>query len=164
MNCSTPGFTISQSLLKFMFIESVVPSNHLILCSASFPLLCMEVRTILFMAFLAPKAPREWGWSKGLRREEKWRELGNFITYWCLQNSWEVLANPIRELERVITAQEGLVLFFTYLKKIYLFIYLAASGLSCSIPGLYWVMQESFIVAPGLTYPKACESPWWLRW
>ena len=123
-----------------------------------------QVRTILFMAFLAPKAPREWGWSKGLRREEKWRELGNFITYWCLQNSWEVLANPIRELERVITAQEGLVLFFTYFKKIYLFIYLAASGLSCSIPGLYWVMQESFIVAPGLTYPKACESPWWLRW
>ena len=25
-------FTISQSLLKFMFIESVMPSNHLILC------------------------------------------------------------------------------------------------------------------------------------
>ena len=26
------SFTISQSLLKFMFIESVMPSNHLILC------------------------------------------------------------------------------------------------------------------------------------
>ena len=35
MDCSTPGypaFTISQSLLKFMFIEWVIPSNHLILC------------------------------------------------------------------------------------------------------------------------------------
>ena len=36
MDCSTPvslSFTISQSLLKFiMFIESVMPSNHLILC------------------------------------------------------------------------------------------------------------------------------------
>ena len=35
MNCSTPGFsvlTISQSLLKLMSIESVIPSNHLILC------------------------------------------------------------------------------------------------------------------------------------
>ena len=33
MDCSTPGypvFTISQSLLKLMFIESVMPSNHLI--------------------------------------------------------------------------------------------------------------------------------------
>ena len=35
MECSTPGspsFTISQSLFKLMFIESMVPSNHLILC------------------------------------------------------------------------------------------------------------------------------------
>ena len=35
MNCSTPGFPVhtnSRSLLKFMSIASVTPSNHLILC------------------------------------------------------------------------------------------------------------------------------------
>ena len=35
MDCSTPGFPIhtnSQSLLKLMAIESVMPSNHLTLC------------------------------------------------------------------------------------------------------------------------------------
>ena len=35
MDCSTPGFpifTTSQRLLKLMSIESVMPSNHLILC------------------------------------------------------------------------------------------------------------------------------------
>ena len=35
MDCSMPGspvFTISWSLLSFLFIESVMPSNHLILC------------------------------------------------------------------------------------------------------------------------------------
>ena len=35
MDCSTAGFlsfTISRSLLKLMSIESVMPSNHLILC------------------------------------------------------------------------------------------------------------------------------------
>ena len=35
MDCSTPGFpsfTISQSLLKLISIESVMSSNHLILC------------------------------------------------------------------------------------------------------------------------------------
>ena len=35
MDCSTSGFpvlTISQSLLKLMSIESMMPSNHLILC------------------------------------------------------------------------------------------------------------------------------------
>ena len=34
-DCSTPGFPVfhhSQSLLKLMSIESVIPSNHLILC------------------------------------------------------------------------------------------------------------------------------------
>ena len=35
MECSTPGFPVhhqSQSLLKLMSIELVMPSNHLILC------------------------------------------------------------------------------------------------------------------------------------
>ena len=35
MDCSTPGFlsfTVSQGLLKLMSIESVMPSNLLILC------------------------------------------------------------------------------------------------------------------------------------
>ena len=41
MDCSTPdflSFTISSSLLKLMSIDSVMPSNHLILCC---PLLLM---------------------------------------------------------------------------------------------------------------------------
>ena len=29
---ASPSFTVSQNLLKFMSIESVIPSNHLILC------------------------------------------------------------------------------------------------------------------------------------
>ena len=42
MDCSMPGFvsfTISQNLLKFMSIESVMPSNCLILSSPSPPAL-----------------------------------------------------------------------------------------------------------------------------
>ena len=31
-DCSMPGFTISQSLLKCISIKSVMPPNHLILC------------------------------------------------------------------------------------------------------------------------------------
>ena len=31
--CQAPlSFTLSQSLLKLMFIESVMPSNHIVLC------------------------------------------------------------------------------------------------------------------------------------
>ena len=35
MNCSMPAslsFSVSQRLLRFMYVESVMPSNHLILC------------------------------------------------------------------------------------------------------------------------------------
>ena len=40
------SFTISQSLLKFMSIESVMPSNHLILCHPLFlpPLIFASIR------------------------------------------------------------------------------------------------------------------------
>ena len=32
MDCSTPGLPVRHSLLKLMSIESMMPSNHLILC------------------------------------------------------------------------------------------------------------------------------------
>ena len=48
MDCSMPGFTISQSLLKLMSIESVIPSNHLILCHALPLLLSIFLRFRVF--------------------------------------------------------------------------------------------------------------------
>ena len=47
MDYSTPGFpvfTIFRSLLKLMSIESVMPSNHLILCRALLllPSICLH--------------------------------------------------------------------------------------------------------------------------
>ena len=58
MNCSKPGFPgfmISQNLLKFMSIESLMPSNHLLLCCpllllpSIFP--CIRVFPRSFSAF-----------------------------------------------------------------------------------------------------------------
>ena len=57
MNCSTPGspsFTISWSSLKLMSIESVMPSNYLILCS---PLL------LLSSLFPSIRWPKYWSFS-----------------------------------------------------------------------------------------------------
>ena len=42
------SFTISQSLLKLMFIESVMPSNHLILCRPPSPALNLSQHQGLF--------------------------------------------------------------------------------------------------------------------
>ena len=46
VDCSTPGFTIFQSLLKLMSIESVIPHNHLIFCHLPFllPSICPIIK------------------------------------------------------------------------------------------------------------------------
>lgn len=85
----------SQSVFSDIWVGSPLVFSVLLLPHS----LCFAwslVRTILYLAYLAPKPPRKWGWSKGLRREGKCGKLGNFITYRCLQNSWEDLVNSIR--------------------------------------------------------------------
>ena len=81
INCSTPGFPVitnSWSLLKLMSIESVMPSNHLILCH---PLLLLpsifpsirvfskkSVLSIRFQHSVLPMNIQDWFplWSTGL--------------------------------------------------------------------------------------------------
>ena len=68
MNCSTPGspvLTISQSLLKLMFMELVMPSNHLILCH---PLLLLpsvfpSIRVFCNESVLHIRWPKYWSFS-----------------------------------------------------------------------------------------------------
>ena len=47
MDCSMPGFlsfTVSQSLLRLMSVESVIPSNHLIFCRPFLPSVFPSIR------------------------------------------------------------------------------------------------------------------------
>ena len=62
---ASPSFTVSQSLLKFMSIESVVPSNHLILC---WPLLLLpsiftSIRVFPSESGLCIRWPKYWSFS-----------------------------------------------------------------------------------------------------
>ena len=68
MDCSMPGLslclTISWHLLKFMSIELVMPSNHLILCH---PLLLPSIFPSIMIFFnesaVGIKWPKYWGFS-----------------------------------------------------------------------------------------------------
>ena len=67
MDCSMPGFPVnhSQSFLKLMSIESVMPSNHLILCH---PLLLLpsnfsSIRVFSNESFLCIRWPKYWSFS-----------------------------------------------------------------------------------------------------
>ena len=68
MDCSTPGFPVhhnSQSLLRLMSIESVIPSNHLILCCPLL-LLCSifpSIRVFSKESVLRIRWPKFWSFS-----------------------------------------------------------------------------------------------------
>ena len=66
LDCSTPGFPVPhQSLLKLMSLESVMPSNHLILCC---PLLLLpsifpSIRVFSNESTLCMRWPKYWSFS-----------------------------------------------------------------------------------------------------
>ena len=64
MNCSTPGFTISQSFLKLMSIEPVILSNHL---NIRYPLLLPSIfpsiRVFSSELVLYIRRPKYWSFS-----------------------------------------------------------------------------------------------------
>ena len=59
------SFTISQSLLKLMSIESVMPSNHLILCCLCLflPSIFPSIRDFSSEAALCNRWPKYWSFS-----------------------------------------------------------------------------------------------------
>ena len=68
MDCSTPGLpsiTNSQSLLKLMAIELVMPSNHLILCHPLLlpPLIFPSIRVFSSESILCIRWPNYWSFS-----------------------------------------------------------------------------------------------------
>ena len=83
MDCSMPGFPvlhISQSLLKLMSIESVMPSNHLILCR---PLLLLPsifpgITVFSNESVLHIRWPKYWSFSVNISTSNKYSGLISF--------------------------------------------------------------------------------------
>ena len=78
------SFTISWNLLKLMSIESVVPSNHLILC---FPLLLLPslfpgIRIFYVESALCIRWPKYWIFSFSISPSSEYSGLISFRTYW----------------------------------------------------------------------------------
>ena len=77
---SAVSFTISQSLLKLMSIESVMPSNHLILCH---PLLFLtsifpNIRVFSKESVLCIRWPNFWSFSFSISPSNEYSELISF--------------------------------------------------------------------------------------
>ena len=89
MNCSTPGFPVLhclQSLLKLMYIESVMPSNHLILCH---PLLFLPsifpgIRVFSSELALCIRWPNYWSFSFSINPSSEYSGLISCRLEWLV--------------------------------------------------------------------------------
>ena len=83
IDCNMPGFPVitnSWSLLKFMFIESVMPSSHLILCC---PLLLLpsifpSIRVFSNESVLRIRWPKYWSFSFSISPSNEYSGLISF--------------------------------------------------------------------------------------
>ena len=86
MDCSTPGFPItnSQSLLKLMSIESVMPSNHLILCHPLLlpPSIFPSIRVLSKESVLCIRWPKYWSFSFSISPSNDYSGLISFRIHW----------------------------------------------------------------------------------
>ena len=76
-NCTTPGFPVfhcSRSLLKLTSMESVMPSNHLILCHTLLlvPSLFPSIRVFSNKSALCIRWPKYWSFSNSPSNEYLW--------------------------------------------------------------------------------------------
>ena len=77
------SFTISWSLLRFMPIESVMPSNHLILCYPLFlPSIFPSIRVFSNESVLCIRWPKYWSFSFSISPSNEYSGLISFRTNW----------------------------------------------------------------------------------
>ena len=84
MNCIMPCFTISQNLLKFIFIELVMPPNHLILCCPLLLLLSIfpRIRLLSNESALYIRWSKYWSFSFSISPSNEYSGLISFMTNW----------------------------------------------------------------------------------
>ena len=83
--CQTPlFFTLSQSLFKLMFIELVMPSNHLILCCPLLflPLIFPSIRVFSNELALRIRWPKYWSFSFSISPSNEYSGLISFRIDW----------------------------------------------------------------------------------
>ena len=87
MDCSTPGLPVphhSWSLLKLMSIESVMPSNHFILCGPLLllPLIFPSIKVFSNESVLCIRWPKYWSFSFSVSLSTEYSGLISFRMDW----------------------------------------------------------------------------------
>ena len=165
MDCSTPGCPVhhqTQSLLKLMSIESVMPFNHLILyhplllLSSIFP----SIRVFSDESVLHIRWPKFWSFSFSISPSNEYSGLISFridglislLTHWKRPWCWERLRAGGEEDER---EQDGWMASLTQCTWVW-----ASSG------SWWWTGKPGGLQSRGVTKSQTWLSNWtdWTDW
>ena len=117
MDCSTPGLlsiTNSQSMLKLMFIELVMPSNHLILCLPLLllPLIFPSIRVFSNESALRIRGPKYWRFIFNISPSNEYSGLISFRIDWfdivAIQGTLKIFSNTAIQKHQFFGAQVSL--------------------------------------------------------
>ena len=98
------SFTISQSLLKCMSIELMMPSNHLILCHPFLlPSIFPSIKVFFNESTLAIRWPKYWSFSFSISPSSEYSDLISFRIDWvellAIQGTLSTPTITIRKLQ-----------------------------------------------------------------
>ena len=105
------SFTMSQSLLKLMSIESVMPSNHLILCRPFLllPSVFPSIRVFSNESALCIKCPKYWSFSFSISTSNEYSGLISFRIDWfdllAVQGVSRIFSNTTLQKHQFFSAQ-----------------------------------------------------------
>ena len=117
------SFTISQTLLKLISIESVRPSSHLILCCPLLlpPSIFPSIRIFSNELAVCIRWPKDWSFCFSISPSNEYSELISFRIDWfdLLAVQGTLKSSPTPQFKSI----SSLVLSFVYGKKKAFFIY-----------------------------------------
>ena len=105
------SITSSQNLLKLMFIESVMPSNHLILCHPLFllPSIFPSIRAFANESTLRMRWPKYWSFSFSISPSNEYSGLISFMMDWldflAVQGTLKSLSNTTVQKHQFFSTQ-----------------------------------------------------------
>ena len=108
------SFTIFQSLFKLMSVESMMPSNHLILCCPLFllPSIFPSIRVFPNESVLHIRWPKYWSFSFSISSSNEYSELISFRINWfdllAVQGALRVFSNTTTQKHPFLGVQPSL--------------------------------------------------------
>ena len=112
------SFAISQSLLKLVFIELIMPSNHLILCCPLLllPLVIPSIRVFSSESVLHIRWPKYWSFSFSISPSSEYSGLISFRIDWfdLLAVQGTLKSSPTSQLESISSSVLSLLYGSTF--------------------------------------------------